>query len=373
MKPSVLHLTKYYPPYFGGVEVFTKLLAEESVKNGYETEVLSYSLDSKTSVELINGVKVFRAGVLFTLFSQPVSFTYIKRFFKTYKKFDTLHFHSLNPLIEFFSLFTSHKNKRVVTFHHDFFKPGLMGFFLGISYIPFLKLFLSQANTICTSSKFNETLFPNLKKFKEKCKTIPFGIKNPEKIITETNPNPHSINKKNNYLLFVGRLVKYKNLQTLLKAMLQVESTLLIIGSGPEEKNLKHFCSNLGLKDKVKFISKIDSDKDLYAYFKKAQAFILPSYSYGETFGIVLLEAMALGLPLITSNNIPSIAELNAHEVTGLQYEAGNEKDLADKINILLNDEKKRIQYGNNGREKYFANYSPEKMSSSYFEIYNKL
>jgi glycosyltransferase involved in cell wall biosynthesis len=371
---KILHVGKYYPPYFGGIEVFTQNISEELTKRGFTVEVLSYSMDNRSYNETINGVKIYREAVLFTIFSQPISPRYILRLFKIYKNFDLIHFHSLNPIAEFFSLFLKKNIKKIVTFHHDLPNSGLKEKILSYFYKPILNIFLSRCDKIVSASSYFDEIFPTLYPFSKKHSAIPYGIYDPQETLPKNERSPHEITLSDKeHILFVGRLVKYKNIDTLIRAMSYVEKKLVILGSGPEEMFLKELSKSLNLSNKIIFIPAITSKSMFYSYFKKALLFVFPSYSRGESFGIVLLEAMAFSLPLITSNKIPSICDINTHELTGLHHEAGNELDLAKKINDLISNPKKIIFFGNNSRKKFIDNFTNKKMVATYIELYNSL
>ena len=122
-------------------------------------------------------------------------------------------------------------------------------------------------------------------------------------------------------VLYVGRLVKNKNIDVLIKAFAKVAQkdkkvACVVIGEGPESHKLQKLISELKLQDRVTLLKPLDSSNDVYAYMKKARAFILPSVREG--FGIVVLESLACGTPVVTTNVDANAARLLiANGITG--------------------------------------------------------
>lgn len=150
-------------------------------------------------------------------------------------------------------------------------------------------------------------------------------------------------------LLSVGRLSPQKGFEYLIRALSEVKEknknfVSLIIGDGEERKKLESLTKKLGLEKEVIFIGKVFHDK-LPRYYHLADIFILPSLY--ESFGIVFIEAMAAGLPIITTKTaaIPEIVSKN----TGILVKPKNSKELARAILMLMKDKNKRIRMGRNG------------------------
>lgn len=169
-----------------------------------------------------------------------------------------------------------------------------------------------------------------------------------------------------NVIICVARLVEIKNFENLLKAWKQVESAndsyrLQIIGSGPEEEKLKDLCTNLGLQ-RVQFAG-IIPNKNIPGYLFKADAFVLASFA--ESWGLVVNEAMAAGLPVILSKKINAHAALLEEGENGYVFDPNNVDEIAQKLLKFINLQPSKKQtmsqrslqiigtmdYGNMGRE----------------------
>jgi glycosyltransferase involved in cell wall biosynthesis len=182
-------------------------------------------------------------------------------------------------------------------------------------------------------------------------KVIPYGIdfkkfrksKADKKIVSELGLKGKIV------LIAVGRLSQQKGFAYLIKALNEVKKKeknfkLLLIGDGEERKNLERLSKELGLEEEIIFLGKIFHDK-LPKYYHVSDIFVLPSLY--ESFGIVFLEAMASGLPII-STNIAAIPEV-VNKKVGILVKPKNVQELAEAILTLINDEKRRREMGKEG------------------------
>ncbi|AEK20112.1 glycosyltransferase family 4 protein [Methanococcus maripaludis] len=149
-----------------------------------------------------------------------------------------------------------------------------------------------------------------------------------------------SNDKEENTICYVGRLVKYKKVDDLIKAVKIVKNDipnikLNIVGSGPEEKNLKKIVTEKNLEDNVKFLGFLKSHSEVMEYLKRAKLFSLPSVVEG--FGMVTIEAVACTTPYVNSK-IPPTVEITHNGLGGILYEPENISELSDSIKCLLND-----------------------------------
>ncbi len=138
-------------------------------------------------------------------------------------------------------------------------------------------------------------------------------------------------------MLFVGRLVPYKGLDVLLKAAQRVPATILIAGDGPLAEPLKAQAAAAGLGSRVQFLGHL-TDKEIVANFHACDVFVLPSVTRAETFGVVQLEAMACGKPVVSTNLPTGVPWVNRHLETGLVVPPGDEDALAAALTTLVSD-----------------------------------
>lgn len=173
------------------------------------------------------------------------------------------------------------------------------------------------------------------------------------------------------YFVYVGRLVPFKGVKTLLLAMQQIKKNvhLLIIGDGPQRPDLEILKADLGLTN-VTFLGYRSAD-DLMDILSKAMFSVLPSEWY-ENCPMSVLESMAKGKPAIGAN-IGGIPELISHDEDGLLFESGNVDDLAQKINSLLANPQLCQEMGRMAREKIVTHYSPEVHYRKLMKVYENL
>ena len=175
-----------------------------------------------------------------------------------------------------------------------------------------------------------------------------------------------------NFVLFVGNLQRVKGIDILLDAFAEIspdlpDFKLILIGQGPEKENLKSQASNLKIQDKVKFKGEL-SLTETRKVMKNCWCLVLPSVSEG--LGRVLVEAMALGKPVIGSR-VGGIPDLIKDGQNGFLFEVGNVNQLVEKLRILLSDKALAVKMGRRGREFVQANFSNKKYIADYLEMIN--
>jgi len=168
-------------------------------------------------------------------------------------------------------------------------------------------------------------------------------------------------------IISVGRLSKEKGGEYLLKAFAllngKCDARLAILGEGREDANLRKLSINLGIEKKVFFLGFKDNP---YKYMKRSTVFVLPSLYEG--FGIVIIEAMVCGIPVIATKCYDGIEEIVEHGKTGLLVNVGDEHGMADSIMKLLNDKELRVSLSE-GAKKRVVNFSVEKIINQYKAI----
>ena len=178
-------------------------------------------------------------------------------------------------------------------------------------------------------------------------------------------------------VLFVGRLIDLKGVNYLIKAVPKVivrfpEVKLLIIGSGPQKDRLVHLTKQLGIERHISFIGAV-SQKSLIKFYSLAHLLVLPSIvnNAGETegLGVVLIEAMACGLPVIGSD-VGGIPDLIKDGKTGLLVKQKDPDLLAEKINMILSTSDLKQRLIDNGYKMVKENFSWDIIADKFVEIY---
>ncbi|MDI6818561.1 glycosyltransferase family 4 protein [Methanothermobacter thermautotrophicus] len=171
---------------------------------------------------------------------------------------------------------------------------------------------------------------------KDSIHIVPDGV--PFNKIRKIKPSSEKAN-----LIFVGRLIKHKNVDVLLKALHLLRDdgfklTCIIIGDGPEKENLMKITRDLGLEAQVKFMGRVPSDDEVYKYMKSCNIFVFPSSREGA--GLVTLEANAAGLPVITTNHKLNASRELINGKNGVLFNL-DPHDLKEKIILIMNEHEK--------------------------------
>lgn len=172
-------------------------------------------------------------------------------------------------------------------------------------------------------------------------------------------------------ILAVGRLHPMKGFDILIRAfgiVADPRAHLIIAGEGSSEEELKRLAAEQSCACSIEFAGHREDTETLYA---QAHCLVLPSVSH-ESFGFVLAEAMASGLPLITSDFGP-FAEINRHEETGLVVPAGNPQPLADALRRLMNSPELCQQMGANAKRRAEECFSRDRMVREMLKNYEEL
>ena len=237
MRERILHVGKFYHPYKGGMETVLKSTCEGLAEQGYDVTVICSNDKPKFEKEIINGVKILRSPTIGVLFSQPLSFFMPIFLIKHRKKYDVIHIHSPNPIIEFTMIFVKHL-KIFSTHHSDIINQK----FLNLFYNPIYKIFLNKVSKIFVPTTNHIRYSKSVKKYKEKCEIVPFFINENRFVINNsvTEKIKALQEEHGRFGLFVGRLVGYKGLKTLIEASKKIDHKVIIIGIGPLKEELKN-------------------------------------------------------------------------------------------------------------------------------------
>jgi len=363
----VLQINKLYYPWVGGIEKVVQDIAEGL--NGRVTmSVLTCQSRGQSNCEFVNGVRVNRAGSLGMYLSMPVSLSLPYLLKKLAKKQDILHFHTPFPLGVMSYLLVRPKGRLVVWWHSDIVRQKKVLYL----YRPFLLRFLKRADKIivATPQHIESSVF--LRPFKNKCQVVPFGI-NPKRfqINSEIECQIGRIRREHGdrIVLFIGRLIYYKGVEYLIRAMKNVAGKLLLIGQGPLESKLRTVIAELQLEDKVVFLGRL-SDQEMLSYYHSCDVFVLPSIANSEAFGIVQLEAMACGKPVVNTLLPTGVPQVSIDGKTGITVPPKDTDSLAKAVNMLLNNKSLKEQYGRNGLTRIQNHFTTEKMTDLTLQAY---
>ena len=370
---NIVHFGKYYFPDAGGIESVTISLAKGAALVGHAVSVVCFEKTPASKKEIIDGVKVIRAPIAKLLASQPLGFQYFLQCLSASKKADVVHLHAPNMLGALCALFIPSRTRLLVHWHSDVLNKGALGKILR----PLESALLRRANSIVTTSQVYADASETLSPFKDKITVVPIGVPDAKHVGSDSQL-PEALESQigsRKIVLAVGRLVPYKGFDVLIRAAQQLikDSVVVIVGGAPLHQELQQAIAHGGVEDRVLLAGRL-SDAALHALFERATIYCLPSTYRAEAFGVVLLEAMTYGLPIVASD-IPGsgVPWVNQHGVSGLNVPIGEEKALAEACNQILGSEELRSKLSKGARQRFLAEFTEDVSVKRMMSVYDRL
>ncbi|MEN3046590.1 MAG: glycosyltransferase family 4 protein [Candidatus Hydrothermales bacterium] len=376
-KLKILIASDIYYPYLGGISEHIYHLRKELEKRGHEVYILTSGYSKEKFPDYKDEENVIRIGRSIPIFfNKSVGrITITARGIKKIKdlivngNFDIIHTHGpIAPFMPYYSLKYSNTHN-FSTFHatHDPLK--LYEIFKGY----LIKVFEKIHGKIAVSPTARDSI---KRHFGGDYRIIPNGVD-----VNRFNPSKKGYNllpKNKKIVLFVGRFEKRKGFKYLRKAFRKVikevkDAHLVAVGTGPL-LGIEKQKSKIYLKDNVTFLGRV-SFEELPKIYASSHVFCSPAIGY-ESFGIVLLEAMASSVPIVASD-IEGYRFVVEDGKEGFLTKPEDPEMLADKIIYLLKNEDLRVKMGENGRKKAVEKFSWDKIvdeiESYYFEVKEKV
>lgn len=345
----VVHVYKDYYPVLGGIENHVRLLAELEAARGLDVTVLVTAPEGRTRVTQEGGVRVIRAARVATVASTPLSLALGRELRRL--DADIAHLHFPYPVGEISQILCGQARRVVISYHSDVVRQKTLLRF----YRPLMHRVLQRADRILVSTPNYLASSETLQRFKAKCTIVPYGIEQERfRRLERGGPEAQDIRERfgpGPLILFVGVLRYYKGLRYLLDGMVGLDARLMIVGAGPMEEALRDQCAELGLEEKVRFCGAV-SDAGLPAYYAAADLFVLPACERSEAFGLVQIEALASGLPIVSTELGTGTSYVNRHGESGLVVAPRNGDALQEGIAELLGDEDLRERMAQGARER---------------------
>ncbi len=368
----ILHISKYYSPYLGGVENICKYIVEGTSQ--HETAVVCFNDKCKDTVDVVNGYKVYRVATWVNVARQALSLSYfwvLKRAIWEFKP-DVVQFHWANPFPAWVLLCVIPKDvKLVIHWHMDIIKQKRI--------YPLIKpvetALLKRADLVCvTSPQYRDGSLP-LQPFKDKVRIVPNAMDERNFVLQEGDEEKiEAIKAKYGnkpIVFFIGRHIQYKGLPHLIHAerFVKADCVFVIAGSGPLTAELKAQCHS----ERVYFEGRL-SDEELKLYQYAASVFAFPSITKNEAFGVALAEAMYCHTPAVTFT-IPGsgVNWVSLNGETGIEVKNGDDEAYAEAIDKLINDKELNQKYGDAGHRRVVENFTIPKMVAAQEKCYQEL
>lgn len=342
----ILHVGKYYPPRYGGIETVTQrfVTATNSSSSGWHSDVLCFSSGRISDVSIDGSAVIIRKGTIVAANSTPLSVRYVLALRRLSKQYDILHVHLPNPLAVV-GLFVTDRSARIaIQWHSDVVRQTIAR---GI-YYAMLRLLRKNvevvigATDVHLSQSHVDAVLSGVPK-----KVVPFFL--PQEAQDSYPPTRGSsfstsvrevLDSEKRVVFSLGRMVGYKGYPYLIRATryLPDDYVVAIGGDGPLYPYLTRLAKVRGRQ--VAMLGRL-TDAEALALFRKAEVFCLPSITPAEMFGMVQLEAFREGVPVV-GTRIPGsgTTRVNLDGVTGVIVPPRDAESLAGGIrNVVENRE----------------------------------
>ena len=238
-------------------------------------------------------------------------------------------------------------------------------------YAPLQRWLIRRADTIIGTTPVYLKESPYLQDAQDKTVAVPIGIKPvtfDEELVRQWKQR--YAGKK--LVVSIGRLVPYKGYTYLIQACQHLgdDYQVLVVGDGPLMDNLLGEVQEYGVQDRIHFLGYVEDD-EMHALLAACNLFVMSSVMKTEAFGIVQIEAMSLGKPVIATK-IPEsgVSWVNADGVSGLNVPIRNPQALAEAILSICTDEKLHGQFSEGAKSRFHENFTLEGMIDRTIKIY---
>jgi glycosyltransferase involved in cell wall biosynthesis len=371
---KIVQANKAYSPHIGGIETVVKQLAEGFAnKDSTESNVVVCSDNHLESKETHNGVSIERAATFSRIASLPISPSYPALLLS--HSADILHIHEpflIAPAsyLTFKSLAKKKFDRLVIWWHSDIIRQKS----ISRLYLPLQRAILKEADAVIVATPNHISSSTVLGDFKKKCHSIPYGVDPSRFTMTSScEKKVAAIRKTYNkpIILFFGRLIYYKGAEYLVEAMNSIKDAhLVIVGKGVLQESLEQMAAK-GLGN-ISFIPYLD-EEDLVAIYHACDIFVLPSVENSEGFGIVQLEAMACGKPVISTDLPTGVTYVNQNGTTGVVVPKRSSQELVKAIQYLLKNENIRNDLGTNAKHRVESDFTVSGMVDKTFDLYKEI
>lgn len=370
---KVLQLSKFYPPIFGGIETVTWELTEGLNAAGVRTDVLCANQAWTTAREAAAaGYEVVRAGSWGQLLSTSMAPALVRELARRRGRHDIVHVHMPDPMAAV-ALWTVRPRARVVVhWHSDVIRQRRA---LAL-YQPLQDWLLARADAIIATSEAYARASGPLAPWQDKVAVVPIGMSDNRPQACALRASELRQRLRGRRMVFaLGRMTYYKGFEVLIEAARQLpdDCAVIIGGDGELLEALRHRVASSGLGGKVQLPGHIPDD-ELASYFEACDVFCMPSTLRAEAYGVAMVEAMAVGRPVVASDIAGSgVPWVNQHGRTGLNVPVGDAGALAAALARLLGDEALRAQLGHGARQRYEEEFTAARMTGRVLALYREL
>lgn len=381
---KIAQISCVFRPYKGGIGEVAYYYAKELQRFGHTVDVYTprYTKELQAK-ENVDGVQTYRLFPAIKFGNAAVLFSLLWRL----HSYDVIHIHypffgTAEILWLYKKLFKKKSQKIIFTYHMDVRGVGFLGYYFKWHARFLMPFLLKTADKIIVSSfdyvehSYAKNLYQNNPQlFIE----LPFGadpcfkkLDNPAQL----DLSVCNISIAEKFILFVGGLDAahyFKGLEVLLMALPLMKEIckVVIVGKGDNRNYLMQRAQELGVKDKVIFTGFV-SDQELVKLYNRANCCVLPSINMNEAFGIVLVQAMACGTPVIASD-LPGVRTVVQNNKNGYLVPPRDHKELASRLDFLLQDPQRSHNFGEFGYTLAQKQYNWRVIGAQLDELYKNV
>jgi rhamnosyl/mannosyltransferase len=365
---KVLLLDETYPPDSRGSVPYTADLLAYGRKQGHTIDLVTVG-PGHYALERDCGGSVHRMRCDAELDSARVSTQLLAFLVRHIHEYDIVHASHPNPCGEIGAILAAFLRKGhhplVVSFHAEVIPAKKLASLYNAAVT---RTILRLADAVIVASPHMITSVPVLAALREKVVVLPYGRTPP----LRTGPATTSNGSGPLRILFVGRLVRYKGVEVLLKAVAQSPGIVRIVGDGPLRREIEKARDELGLPDRVVLEGRV-SDSMLDQMYDWADVLVLPSTDRGEAFGYVLIEAMARSTALITTELGTGTSWVNIDGETGIVVPPRDPAALASAISRLASDPDLLQRCKSNALHRFQKSFTLNRMLTDTYALYERL
>lgn len=363
---KVLQLGKFYPIRGGVEKVMWDLTCGLSAR-GIDCDMLCAELEKDEVIHLNGHGRVICVKAWWKLAATMIAPKMISWLKKHKDEYDIIHVHHPDPMACLALRLSGFKGRVILHWHSDILKQKLLLRF----YAPLQRWLIRRADTIVGTTPVYLKESPYLQGAQEKTVAVPIGIgpvtfdDNLATAWKERYPGK-------NLVVSIGRLVPYKGFGYLIAAasMLGPDYQILIVGSGPLRENLEQEIRFYGVGDQVKLLGYVEDD-EMHALLGACNLFVLSSVMKTEAFGIVQIEAMSLGKPVIATMVPESgVSWVNADGVSGLNVPIKDAEALANAIRRICTDNELHRKFSEGAKKRFESLFTLDGMIDKILKIY---
>jgi glycosyltransferase involved in cell wall biosynthesis len=352
------------------METILELICERTSAHVDNTVMVANATFS-TSTERHGTVDVIRLPTLAKIGAVALLPTLPFRLWKT--RTDLIVIHEPNPMALLAYFLARPPGRLIVWFHSEVVRSSWQ---YALFYRPLLRFAFARASRIIVASPTLAASAPQLHGWQSKCVVVPYGLETapgepPQRVVARADAIRQEAAGQP-LVLFVGRIVKYKGVDVLLEAMRGVSATAVIVGNGPERAALEGVAQRLGVAGRVKFLGEVASD-ELAALYRACDLFVLPSVTRQEAFGVVQIEAMACGKPIISTDLGTGTGWVNQHDETGFVVAPRDAEALRTAIVRILSDATLQKTMGAASRQRARTIFGVDRMVASVLALFQEV